>query len=92
MERLMTKLEFEEWRESPAARAIRAYLSKSQEALRSQWEMGSFQAESDRETTRANDAALAEMKVLKELSDLDYDKYSEVMSDDDEQVRPETPR
>jgi hypothetical protein len=57
------------------------YLHRCRQVIREQWENGNFQAESDRETARANDAALAEMKVLRELTELDYDRYEGVMND-----------
>jgi hypothetical protein len=46
--------------------------------------MGRFSTDDPHETCRANDAALAEMKVLGEILELDYEKYITVMEYDND--------
>jgi hypothetical protein len=91
VDRVLTKQELEDWKASPVGKAIRAYLLKSQEALKSQWAMGRFSNDDAHLTQAANTGALEKYQAYDELINLDYEQYSEVMEDDDrEQKRLET--
>lgn len=81
--RILTEEEFLGLKASPGMQAIRAYLYRSLEGLKSQWAMGLLSADDPLSQKCAMDSALAQYRCIEQLANLDYEQYSEVMNDDD---------
>jgi hypothetical protein len=50
--------------------------------LKDQWAEGQLQSEDPQVTTVANAEALGQVKLLKDLHEMDYERFSQVVSDD----------
>lgn len=74
---------FKDWMSLPITQLVfHTFLSLWQESLRQQWGMGNFQAATIEETALANAGAVAQVKLLSDLSQLDYEKLTEVLNDE----------
>ncbi len=80
-----SKEEFEEWLTNPVSQAFfKQFLPLSVEGFKSQWLAGRFIMDDDLETTAvANMQALAQAQVYQDLGELDYQKFIEVIGNDD---------
>jgi hypothetical protein len=80
---LPTKEDFEEWKSQPMTQIFFHHLlGEWKESLQDQWSSGLFSRETLEETAVANLQAVAQARLLSELSELDYQKFTEVLSDD----------
>ena len=74
---------FNGWWAAPVTQAFREFLLKWETSLKDQWSQGSFQDESPEVTQNANAQALGQVKILKDLRELDYLQFEEALKDDE---------
>ena len=73
MRAMQSKEEWEEWLAHPGTQAFRTMLVMWRESLKEQWAAGQFQE------TAANQQGLAQVQLLEDLADLDYQQYQRTM-------------
>lgn len=74
------ELAFDEWRTHPHTQLfIHHFLSRCAQAIKDQWAKGQFVGESLEATAVANLQALAQVQVYEDLSEIDFEKFNEVM-------------
>lgn len=74
--------EFLDWLAQPVTQAYREMLKKWQFSLMEQWASGTFQGDLPNLSFSANAGALGEFSILGKLSELDFEKFHEVMKDE----------
>jgi hypothetical protein len=79
----MTPEELAGWKSDPTTEKFFAVLHKWRADLHAQWEVGTFSSDNPTVTAIATGNALAQVRLLKELSEIDAERINEVMSDDD---------
>ena len=74
--------EFLGWLQHPVTKQYHLMLEEWGEALKEQWAAGSFQADSPVVTTSANASALGQMSLLRDLQELDYMRFAEILGNE----------
>jgi hypothetical protein len=74
-DRALTEVEFQEWWSHPGTVALVEILHKKREALRQDWEGGSFTDYDDRKTALVNVGNLGTCKGYAFVTDFSYEQY-----------------
>lgn len=76
--------EFLSWEAHPVTRVVKAYLRIAQESIKDQWASGAFQHDDPTTTQSANLSAMAGIRQIDDLINLDYDQLKGTLSDEDD--------
>ena len=75
----ITAEEWKEWEAHPVTKVFREYLEGRQKSLQDQWAVGMFQSEEPVSTQSANQNALSEMNVTREILELEFSQVEGVL-------------
>ena len=76
MERLPTEEEYLDWLSHPVTKAFRRLLEEGAKGLMEQWAEGSLQSSDPHETQAASLQALGQLKIYRQLKELDYEQFT----------------
>ena len=76
MERLPTEEEYLDWQAHPVTKAFRRLLREARQGLMEQWAEGSLQSADPNETQAASLQALGQLKIYRNLEELDYEQFT----------------
>ena len=74
--RLPTQEEFQDWLTHPVTQAFRRLLEEGAKGLMEQWAEGALQSADPNETQSASLQALGQLKIYRQLKELDYEQFT----------------
>jgi hypothetical protein len=77
--------EWKEWRHHPVTQAFHKFLVRARLSLMEQWAAKNFMGGGKEEVHILNAAALGELQAYENLLELDYERFKETMTDEQDQ-------